>query len=122
MIETVLLEKVEPRIISVKELINNSSLCIPIYQRPYKWSQKNVNQLLEDIILHVKKSSYRLGTVILHKDIDKNTEAINYNIVDGQQRTITLVLIAKALLERREEFTIKNENLNKTLNHLSDNL
>src|SRR5690606_11223820 len=94
----------------------------PIYQRPYKWSQKNVNQLLEDIILHVKKSSYRLGTVILHKDIDKNTEAINYNIVDGQQRTITLVLIAKALLERREEFTIKNENLNKTLSHLSDNL
>lgn len=122
MIETAQVEKVEPRIISVKELITKSSLCIPIYQRPYKWSQRNVNQLIEDIILHVKKSSYRLGTVILHKDIDKNTEVINYNIVDGQQRTITLVLIAKAILERRREFTIKNENLNKTLDHLSHNL
>lgn len=115
-------EKVEPRIISVNELITNSSLSIPIYQRPYKWSQKNVNQLIEDVVLHVKKSSYRLGTVILHKDVDEITNITNYNIVDGQQRTITLVLIAKAILERRSEFKIKNENLNKTLDELSKNV
>ena len=120
MAETLTLEKVEPRIINVSALITNSTLCIPIYQRPYKWSQKNVNQLIEDIILHVKKSSYRLGTVILHKDfID---EKYIYNIVDGQQRTITLVLIAKAILERRSDFKIKNENLNRSLDDLQDNL
>lgn len=120
MLEEIITEKVEPKIINVNALITNSALCIPIYQRPYKWSQRNVNQLIEDIILHVKKSSYRLGTVILHKDIIN--EKFIYNIVDGQQRTITLVLIAKAILERRSDFKIKNENLNRRLDDLQDNL
>ena len=61
-------------IISVKELLN-SSLKIPYYQRPYKWTEKNVNQLISDIIEHKDKKKYRLGTLILHND--EKTKTLN---------------------------------------------
>jgi hypothetical protein len=81
-------------IISVKELLAKPNLRIPLYQRPYKWSLKNVGQLLDDILQHKGKSAYRLGTVVLHHDKDGNLY-----LVDGQQRTVTLGLIARALHE-----------------------
>lgn len=74
--------------------IHNVHLEIPNYQRPYKWTAKNVTQLLDDII-HAKnehKEAYRVGTLILHQD-----EHSKNNIVDGQQRLITFSLLLKAL-------------------------
>ena len=73
--------------------IDNVELRIPEYQRPYKWTAKNANQLLDDIIeaMNANKEVYRVGTLILHEDED------GYNIVDGQQRTITFSLLLKAL-------------------------
>lgn len=70
-------------------------LQIPEYQRPYKWTAKNANQLLDDILhaMSENKETYRVGTLILHKDKDREC----YNIVDGQQRTITFSLLLKAL-------------------------
>ena len=75
--------------------IEKINLVIPEYQRPYKWTGKNANQLLDDI-LHAKKENkevYRVGTLILHRDKKNN----NYNIVDGQQRIITFSLLLKAM-------------------------
>ncbi len=68
-------------------------LTIPYYQRPYKWEAKNANQLMDDIMDAMKsnKENYRVGTLILHKENDF------YNIVDGQQRTITFSLLLKCL-------------------------
>jgi len=68
---------------------------IPNYQRPYKWTAKNVIQLLDDIIdaKNENKETYRVGTLILHQKGDEST----YNIVDGQQRIITFSLLIKAL-------------------------
>ena len=68
-------------------------MIIPEYQRPYKWTAKNAIQLLDDIIeaKTENKETYRVGTLILHNDKGK------YNIVDGQQRTITFSLLLKAL-------------------------
>lgn len=74
--------------------IDNIKLVIPPYQRPYKWTAKNAIQLLDDILeaKNQNKETYRIGTLILHFDKDSN-----YNIVDGQQRTVTLSLLLKAL-------------------------
>ena len=49
--------------------IERINLTIPIYQRPYKWTAKNVNRLLDDIedAMHASKEVYRVGTLILHK-------------------------------------------------------
>jgi hypothetical protein len=77
--------------------IPNIKLKIPNYQRPYKWTAKNVIQLLDDIIdaRNENKETYRVGTLILHQENQKG-ESI-YNIVDGQQRTITFSLLIRAL-------------------------
>lgn len=85
-------------IVSVKELLGDNTLQVPEYQRPYKWTTKNVNQLLDDIILHNNKSAYRIGTIVFHNDTEKKT----LHIVDGQQRSITLLLIAVALKENEK--------------------
>ena len=75
---------------------------IPEYQRPYKWSARNVNQLLDDIedAMARNKEVYRVGTLILHHDVKEDT----WNIVDGQQRTITFSLILKCLQDREIDF------------------
>ena len=66
---------------------------IPEYQRPYRWNTKNVEQLLRDIQNSISrgKLTYLIGTIILHDD--KNS----FNIVDGQQRITTLILLLKQL-------------------------
>ncbi len=74
--------------------ITDINLVIPNYQRPYKWTAKNAIQLFDDIIdaKNGNKETYRVGTLILHQEGEST-----YNIVDGQQRTITFSLLLKAL-------------------------
>lgn len=69
-------------------------LAIPDYQRIYCWEEKNVKCLLEDLTEHVESNSacpYRLGTVILHSN------GGHYDIIDGQQRLVTLSLLMNEL-------------------------
>lgn len=67
-------------------------LSIPNYQRIYCWEERNVKCLLDDVFSHLENSEksnvpYRLGTIILHSHDGK------YDIIDGQQRLITLSLL-----------------------------
>lgn len=88
-------------------------LKIPEYQRPYKWTVKNANQLLDDIeeAMNANREVYRVGTLILHYD-----EEGNYNIVDGQQRTITFSLLLDCLEQKPIAFL--NQNLSNNLYNL----
>src|SRR5690606_25153863 len=88
------------------------SLTIPAYQRPYKWSPKNAIQLLQDVQAHKDKSVYRLGTVVVHK------EKHILNIVDGQQRTITLLLASHALLAIHQQKPFEHNGLLSTIAEL----
>lgn len=78
------------------------ALHIPDYQRPYKWTARNAIQLLDDIIdaLDSNKEKYRLGTLILNRNVKEG----GYDIVDGQQRVITLSLLLKALGDDQIDF------------------
>lgn len=89
--------KITPEVISVQHLLFDEQLRIPNYQRPYKWSLKNVNDLLNDILLFKEKPAYRLGTIVYHQNYSEHENKTVNNIVDGQQRTITLLLIALAI-------------------------
>lgn len=102
-------------VINVGNLLQYSKLTIPNYQRPYKWTAKNVNQLIDDILIHKKKSSYRLGTIVIHDD------GKSLNIVDGQQRTITLILIVKALFEEKNN-EFENPILGKLLESINESI
>lgn len=104
--------------------IENIDLKIPEYQRPYKWTAKNANQLLDDIehAMYENKELYRVGTLILHYDCKDNS----YSIVDGQQRTITFALLLRCLLPQEyehkiaflyQQLTINQYNLHNVLNN-----
>ena len=65
-------------------------LSIPNYQRIYCWEENNVKCLLYDVFEHISVNTnipYRLGTIILHSHDNK------YDIIDGQQRLVTLALL-----------------------------
>ena len=85
---------VDARKIKVSDLMSLPNLHIPEYQRPYRWTTKNVEQLFADInnARANGKQDYLIGSVIIHKKEDNTLD-----IVDGQQRITTLYLIAKAL-------------------------
>lgn len=90
-------------IISVNQLLTIKQLNIPEYQRPYQWTTKNVQDLLEDIETAIEDSKkydnfkYRIGSIILNEEPNTIDEDKKINIVDGQQRIITLTLLAKFL-------------------------
>lgn len=87
-----------PRIWSIDKLLK-INLVIPNYQRPYKWTDKNIIELLLDIQKSIEESrkytnfKYRIGTVILYKN--ENGE---YEVVDGQQRILSFLLLNLYLL------------------------
>lgn len=118
---------VEAEVIKVQDLLSKGNLNVPAYQRPYKWQEQHVNQLLDDLIPHCDKyagddqSFYRLGTVLLHEhdpeQSNLDAEQIRLNrelgknvldVVDGQQRLLTITLIGFLLCQR-----LNNENPEK---------
>ena len=116
------------KIMSVDALLKEN-LAIPNYQRPYKWTRKNVSDLFCDIDTAIKDSrrpdysnfKYRVGTVILHREIDETGQE-KYNIVDGQQRLITLSLIKHAIDPQYTEGLLKYEFDDKvSIEHIFDN-
>ena len=86
--------KDRPEIWSVDHLLAQN-ITIPSYQRPYKWGNKNIRELILDIQKSIedgKKYSnfkYRVGTVILYRGSD--TEPCE--VVDGQQRLLSFLLL-----------------------------
>lgn len=69
-------------------------LSIPEYQRPYVWGIKQINRLLYDLEEHrnlkvEQKPMFYLGSIILHQS------SKGLNIIDGQQRITTMLLLNK---------------------------
>ena len=87
---------------SVRDILR-MDLRIPPYQRPYKWEKDQVVQLLNDIKNDLSKtqsnSRYRIGSLILCIDAEKIEEKWDrsIDIVDGQQRITTILLILNYL-------------------------
>ena len=83
---------------SINELLN-MNLDIPDYQRPYKWTIQNITDLLGDITNSIADHErfrngfkYRIGTIIIHENDNGVAD-----VVDGQQRVISLTLLKKCL-------------------------
>lgn len=134
---------------SINELLK-MDLDIPDYQRPYKWSIQNIEDLLSDITNAISDSEryrtgfkYRIGTIIVHRN-----ENNMYDVVDGQQRIISLILLKQylepdfhcSILEKdfinkvtqanihtnymfiREWFSLKNEDMKKSFKRAFDEI
>lgn len=74
------------------------NLRIPHYQRPYSWEPATALQLVDDISdaradPNRADTPYVLGAVILHKHENED----RFDVVDGQQRLLTLRMILSIL-------------------------
>lgn len=103
---------VKTEILNIGEFLQNKNLLIPQFQRPYKWTVRNVIQLLDDIQRFKGETPYRIGTIVIYKENETS------NIVDGQQRTITFLLIVKSIFANKE---IINQDLKKLLDNIKAN-
>ncbi|WRA64971.1 DUF262 domain-containing protein [Helicobacter pylori] len=94
---------------------------IPIYQRPYQWTEENCEKLLDDLFSsyeYYKESGYFCGSLVLIViNTDSETNAETYDIVDGQQRLSTFILLAKVLADLYNDCLISNP---KNLEHLQE--
>lgn len=84
--------KIEDRKYSIEEAFRECFYIVPDYQREYVWTDKEVNQLLDDINDEIDGSSgreYFIGTILVSPTNQKN----HYEVIDGQQRLTTLFLL-----------------------------
>ncbi|EMH23133.1 hypothetical protein HMPREF1451_00374 [Helicobacter pylori HP260BFii] len=92
---------------------------IPDYQRPYQWTEENCAKLLDDLFSsyeYYKGSGYFCGSLVLIViNTDSETNAETYDIVDGQQRLSTFILLAKVLADLYNDCLIP-----KNLEHLQE--
>lgn len=72
-------------------IISGSVFEVPPYQREYSWQQDEVREFFEDLQRSLENDTYFLGLIILTDEGGKK------KIVDGQQRIVTLTLLAAAL-------------------------
>lgn len=89
---------------TIKELFTNkrADFLIPDYQRPYAWDISECQTLWDDIFLFAfpdddfskfdpEGDEYFLGPIVTFKNSDNKLE-----IIDGQQRLTTLMLLLRA--------------------------
>lgn len=92
---------------SVKQLLEtgkNKKFVIPEYQRPYAWSDEQIQVLFDDLSEYTHntndddESTYFLGTIVSYENENHEQE-----IIDGQQRITTLFLLLRAIYTKLEK-------------------
>ncbi len=95
----------------IVKLLSQNLLEIPRNQRKYVWGKTNWADLLSDIVFIVDnncQSQHFLGSIVLRSEEDVNGLE-KYSIIDGQQRTITIILFLLALIRLFKENDMKED-------------
>lgn len=98
--------------LTISELFSNPFLLdVPVYQRPYSWGEEQAEQLFDDLmeassfgIDEASDPGYFLGTILLMDGsgsdatrLSAKTPARTFDVVDGQQRLVTLMTLFAVL-------------------------
>ena len=91
-------------------------LQIPLYQRKYSWKKEQIEQLWNDLfdalLVEDEEPSLFFGPMVLHLE-EQNNKQITY-LVDGQQRTATLMLFVAEVFHRLKAYTEDFEDEKRT--------
>ncbi|GAA6973280.1 DUF262 domain-containing protein [Helicobacter pylori] len=97
-------ESIEGKAYQLKDILATALVSyyqIPDYQRPYQWTEENCKKLLDDLFFNYeddRESDYFCGSLVLIA-ISKDSKVKTYDVVDGQQRLSTFILLAKVLAD-----------------------
>ena len=103
-------EFLQPEEFCVDDIFKGKYL-IPVYQRPYRWGEKQVKQLLKDIedayscflvgeTANADDSVLFAGTIFIKLERNVRNEYNVYTVVDGQQRITTITLLMMVVLNK----------------------
>lgn len=97
---------ITPQSKQIKNVLKDfSPICVPNYQREFKWGKSEAIELIEDLKFYsgTPKESLFLGTIILSK-----SELDEHSIVDGQQRLTTISILLAACREHAKRLNHKD--------------
>ena len=108
-------------IVPLDDLFRKRLFRVPDYQRGYSWEEQQVEEFLEDLELLGPKRYHYTGTVVLHEwksgpgpmmDEDGNSY-VSAEIVDGQQRLTTIVLLLDGISRSLSGFSARAKGLSQ---------
>lgn len=88
--------KISPEIVVKRNMLFR----IPLYQRLFTWGEREVRQLMDDLRNHFNKHQnkpYYLGMITVVN------QGAGFDLIDGQQRTTVLMLLALGLIKNLPE-------------------
>lgn len=96
----------------VSDLLTGTILEIPRNQRRYVWKEEHWRDLLNDlefsILNNVHGKKHFIGSIVLKEESSIN--GINhYTIIDGQQRTFTIILFLSSIMQLLKEHNMKDD-------------
>lgn len=101
--------------ILVKDIFTNMWFRIPEYQRPYVWGYDEIHDLLDDLTFAMQNkpdSDYFLGSFVFQSKIANpaiGQEFDENDLLDGQQRMTTLLLIFSVIRDLSEDEEAKED-------------
>lgn len=91
--------KIENHKYTIEQAFRECFYVVPDYQREYVWTEKEVQQLLQDIDEEFDvgdRREYFIGTVL----VSPTAQTGHFEVIDGQQRLTTFFLLLCALRQR----------------------
>ena len=113
-------DKVKAKEHYIKDLINDKFLFdIPDYQRAYSWNKDNLKQLIDDIMdsIGLNKENnnvfeeyepYFIGSIVLCSKEYKDDGSGLYDVIDGQQRLTSIIILIAAIRDLTKNEAYKN--------------
>lgn len=101
--------------ILVKDIFTNMWFRIPEYQRPYVWGYDEIHELLDDLSFAIQNkadSDYFLGSFVFQSkkaDPNKGQKFDENDLLDGQQRMTTLLLIFAVIRDLSNDEEAKDD-------------
>ena len=97
----------ETKTMTVGELFSGSNVFrMPIFQRPYSWDEETALELYDDIYQATERASgYFLGPIIVARSGNNKP----FDVVDGQQRLVTLSVIFAILRDLASSTDLQQE-------------
>ncbi len=88
------LDEIEITLSGIGDMLRNSNLSVPKYQRSYSWKDQNALDLFQDISNAISEGAkeYFLGSVVISQRTSERPE-----VVDGQQRLATSSIFLAAI-------------------------
>jgi uncharacterized protein with ParB-like and HNH nuclease domain len=105
-----MIQSVDTELLTLQRVVEQKyQFIIPSYQRPYVWTSDEIKRLLDDIhsAYVLKEPHYFVGsTLTARRSILLENENVDVlELIDGQQRTTTLMLFSLACMSLKENIT-----------------